>query len=216
MSWRNISNGAASTGTGTDTLTREMSSQSNVYTNQFDMSPEAEAARAAAASEQSQIAAEVAARLPDQASRVAKDNDDQFKLDLGGGKKRTKKRTVRRKRTYKKSKRSSYKKSKRTSYKKSKRGGATAPITFVISKQIPNRPLFQFNLLPDLTGKDLYDKMNNLIVQNPGYLTSEEMLRPRKLAMADNGTLITYEDKLSKFHSPTDLILKISPPVVQV
>ena len=213
MSWRNISNGAASTGTGTDTLTREMSSQSNVYTNQFDMSPEAEAERAAAANEQSRIAAEVATRLPGDASRVANDND-QFKLDLGGGKKRTKKRTVRRKRTYKKSKRT-YKKSKRT-YKKSKRGGATAPITFVISKQIPNRPLFQFNLLPDLTGKDLYDKMNNLIVQNPGYLTSEEMLRPRKLAMADNGTLITYEDKLSKFHSPTDLILKISPPVVQV
>lgn len=131
MSWRNISNGAASTGTGTGSLTRETSSQSVVYTNQFDMSTEAVEARAAAANEQSRIAAEVAARLPGAASRGANDNDLQFDLDLDGGKKRTKKRTVRRKRTYKKSKRSSYKKSKR-SYKGKrsvKRGGVTSVST---------------------------------------------------------------------------------------
>ena len=80
-----------------------------------DMSPEAVAARAARAAEQPQIAAEAAGA----------DGDLQFDMELNntGGKKRTKTRAVRRKRSYKKSKKS-YKKSKK-SYKKSKRCVAT-------------------------------------------------------------------------------------------
>lgn len=214
MSWRNRSNDAADfESTGTGPLTREMSSQSDVYTNQFDMSPEAIAARAAAANEQSRIASEVAARLPDQASRVANDNDDlQFKLDLGGGKKRTKKRTVRRKRTYKKSKRSSYKKSKR-SYKSKrsvKRGGATAPITFNIVKGNGLNPLFEVELNPNETGKDLYDRVNQWLEQNPDYLTDDERAGERKL-VTDNDTPVNYADILSSFQSPTTIILSINP-----
>ena len=222
MSWRNISNGAASTGTGTGLLTREMSSQSNVYTNQFDMSLEAVEARAAAANEQSRIAADVAARLPGAASRGANDNDDlhddpQFKLDLGGGKKRTKKRTVRRKRTYKKSKRSSYKKSKR-SYKSKrsvKRGGVTSDqtylVTFTIS--IPYKPneeeprSFQIVLNSNQTGKDLIDEMNRLLNSGVIRLTEEERTFPRKLVFPD-GTPVNYDDILGGYWTHT-LILPL-------
>ena len=222
MSWRNISNGAAdfdSAGTGTDTgpLIRETSSQSGVYTNQFVMSPEAEAARAAAASEQSRIEAEVAERLPDQASRFANDKHDlQFNLE-GGGKKRTKKRTVRRKRTYKKSKRSSYKKSKR-SYKGKrsvKRGGVTSdqtyPVTFTIS--IPYKPneeeprSFQIVLNSNQTGKDLIDEMNRLLNRGVIRLTKKERNFPRKLAFPD-GTPVKYNDRLEFYWSDT-LILPL-------
>jgi len=93
-------------------LSRELSSQSDEYARQFDMSPEAVAVRAAAERERSRIAAEVAGRSPGTASGRANDNGV-LQFDMGAGKKRTKKRS------YKKSKRS-YKKSKR-SYKKSKR-----------------------------------------------------------------------------------------------
>lgn len=61
---------------------------------------------------------------------------------------RTKKRAVRRNRSYKKSKKS---------YKKSKRGGATAPITFNIVKGNGLNPLFEVELSPSQTGNDLYD-----------------------------------------------------------
>ena len=221
MSWRNISNGAAdfdSAGTGTDTgpLIRETSSQSGVYTNQFVMSPEAEAARAAAASEQSRIEAEVAERLPDQASRFANDKHDlQFNLE-GGGKKRTKKRTVRRKRTYKKSKRTykskrSYKGKRSYKSKRSvKRGGVTSdsihPITFNIS--IPYKPneekprSFQIVLNSNQTGKDLINEMNRLLNRGVIYLTEKEKKFPRKLVFPD-GTPVKYNDRLEFYWSDT-------------
>jgi hypothetical protein len=84
-------------------LPRDLSSQSHQYKNDFNMSPEAVAARAAKKIEQSRIAAEVAARLPD--AGAAADDDHQFHMDGQGkgGKKRTKTRAVRRKRSYKKS-----------------------------------------------------------------------------------------------------------------
>jgi len=110
-------------------LPRDLSSQSDQYKNDFNMSPEAEAARAAKKIEQYRIAADVAARLPaagdgaDAALQFPMDDIDDQGNQGKGGKKRTKTRAVRRKKSYKKSKKS-YKKSKK-SYKKSKRCGAT-------------------------------------------------------------------------------------------
>ena len=108
--WRDIPNhGADFDGAGMSVLPRDVTSLDD---DADDMSPEAVAARAARAAEQSQIAAEVAARLPD-AGADDDDDDIQFDMELNkGGKKRTKTRAVRRKRSYKKSKKS-YKKSKR-------------------------------------------------------------------------------------------------------
>ena len=106
--WRDIPNqGADIDGASMSVLPRVVTSLD--YAD--DMSPEAVAARAA----------EVAARLPDAGDDD--DDDNQFHMELKGGKKRTKTRAVRRKRSYKKSKKS-YKKSK-NSYKKSKRCVAT-------------------------------------------------------------------------------------------
>lgn len=76
-----------------------------------------------------------------------------------GGKK-TKKRAVRRKRTYKKSKKSykskrSYKNKRSYKSKRSvKRGGETAPINFKIIKGNIYNQLFEVELQPDQTGKD--------------------------------------------------------------
>lgn len=111
--WRDIPNrGADFDGAGMSVLPRVVTSLDYADDDADDMSPEAVAARAARA-------AEVAARLPD----AGADDDNQFHMELKGGKKRTKTRAVRRKRSYKKSKKS-YKKSKK-SYKKSKRCVAT-------------------------------------------------------------------------------------------
>lgn len=134
-----------------------------------------------------------------------------------GGKKITKKRTVRRKRTYKKSKRSSYKKSKR-SYKGKrsvKRGGVTSdsidPITFTISiPYIANREKprsFQIVLNSNQTGKDLINKMNLLLNRGVIYLTKKERDFPRKLVFPD-GTPVKYHDRLEFYWSDT-LILPL-------
>ena len=125
--------------------------------------------------------------------------------------KKTKKRTVRRKRTYKKSKKS-YKKSKK-SYKGKwsvKRGGATALITFNIVKGNGLNQLFEVELNPNETGKDLYDRVNQRLEQNPAYLTDDERAGERKL-VTDNDTPVNYADILSSFQSPTTIILSINP-----
>ena len=185
-------------------------------------------ARAAAASKQSRIAAEVAERLPGAA--VNDDDVLQFPMDEeeinpnpNSGGKKTKKRTVRRKRMYKgkrsshKSKRSSHKskrsshKSKRSSHKSKrsvKRGGASDPITFNIVKGNGLNPLFEVELNPNETGKDLYDRVNQWLEQNPAYLTDDERAGERKL-VTDNATPVKYDDILSSFISPTTIILSI-------
>jgi hypothetical protein len=186
-------------------LRRELSSQSHEYAHQFDMSPEAVAVRAAAERERSRIATEVAARSPGPASGSA--NELQFNMD--GGKKRTKKRAVRRKRSYKKSKRS-YKKSKR-SYKKSKRGGATAEmITFNIVKGNSDDLLLEVQLEPTQTGKDLYERVTEWLDHHPDMLTPAEKFGQRKL-VTEMDIEVIYTDNLSKFQSPTRLILSIIP-----
>lgn len=126
-----------------------------------------------------------------------------------GGKK-TKKRAVRRKQTYKKSKKS-YKKSKK-SYKNKrsvKRGGASVPIIFKIIKGNVENPLFEVKLNPDQTGKDLYDRVNEQLDQNPAYLTEDEKAGARKL-YTDNEVEVKYEDTLSVFKSPTTILLLIN------
>ena len=114
---------------------------------------------------------------------------------------RTKKRAVRRNRSYKKSKKS---------YKKSKRGGATAPITFNIVKGNGLNPLFEVELSPYQTGNDLYDRVNQWLDQHPAYLTKDEKAGERKL-VTDNGTEVTTDVILSAFQSPTTIILSINP-----
>jgi hypothetical protein len=196
-------------------LSRELSSQSDEYAGQFDMSPGSVAARAAAERERSRIASEVAGRSPGAASGSADDNGDlQFPFD--GGKKRTKKRSYKKsKRSYKKSKRSykkskkSYKKSKR-SYKKSKRGGATAPITFTIVKLNSDDPLLVVQLQPNQTGKDLYEQVNQWLGQNPHMLTDAEKVGERKL-VTDNDVIVKYDNNLSMFQPRTKLVLSIIP-----
>lgn len=188
-------------------LNRELSSQSHEYAHQFDRSPEAVAVRAAAERERSRIATEVATRSSGAASGST-DEELQFNMD-GAGKKRTKKRAVRRKRSYKKSKRS-YKKSKR-SYKKSKRGGATAPmITFNIVKGNSDDPLLAVELEPNQTGNDLYERVTAWLDHHPDMLTPAEKIGQRKLVTV-NDVEVKYADNLSKFQSPTKLILSIIP-----
>jgi hypothetical protein len=129
-------------------------------------------------------------------------NDSRSRL---GGKKITNKT---KKRSYKKSNKS-YKKSKR-SYKKSKRGGATAQITFTIVKGNSNDPLLEVQLEPNQTGKDLYERVTEWLDQNPHMLTDAEKIGQRKL-VTDNNFEVKYTDNLSKFQSPTRLILSIIP-----
>jgi len=175
-------------------LRRELSSQSHEYAHQFDMSPEAVAVRAAARSSG--------------AASGSTDEELQFNMD-GAGKKRTKKRAVRRKRSYKKSKRS-YKKSKR-SYKKSKRGGATAEmITFNIVKGNSDDLLLEVQLEPTQTGKDLYERVTEWLDHHPDMLTPAEKFGQRKL-VTEMDIEVIYTDNLSKFQSPTRLILSIIP-----
>jgi hypothetical protein len=112
---------------------------------------------------------------------------------------RTKKRTVRRKRSYKKSNRSY----------KSKRGGATAPITFNIVKGNGLYPLFEVELSPSQTGNDLYNRVNQWLDQHPDYLTADEKAGEQKL-VTDNATEVTTDVSLSAFQSPTTIILSIN------
>ena len=147
----------------------------------------------------------VAAEIADDAAAAAPNNN----LKRNGGKK-TKKRAVRRKRTYKKSKKS-YKKSKKSykSQRSVKRGGASVPIIFKIIKGNVENPLFEVELNPDQTGKDLYDRVNEQLDQNPAYLTEDEKAGARKL-YTDNEVEVKYEDILSVFQSPTTIILLIN------
>jgi hypothetical protein len=113
---------------------------------------------------------------------------------------RTKKRTVRRNRSYKKSKRS---------YKKSKRGGA-APITFTIVKLNSDDQLLEVQLQPNQTGKDLYERVTEWLDQHPDMLTDAERAGQRKL-VTDNDVIVKYADNLSMFQPRTKLILSIIP-----
>ena len=108
-----------------------------------------------------------------------------------------------------KTKKRSYKKSKR-SYKKSKRGGATAPITFTIVKGNSDELLLEVQLQSNQTGKDLYEQVNQWLDQHPDMLTDAEKVGQRKL-VTDNDVEVIYTDNLSKFQSPTKLILSIIP-----
>ena len=70
--------------------------------------------------------------------------------------------------------------------------------------------LFEVDLTPDQTGKDLYDRVNERLDQNPSYLTDDERAGERKL-VTDNAVPVKYDDILSSFQSPTTIILSIEP-----
>ena len=148
------------------------------------------------AARRADAAAADAARRADAAARIR------------GGKK-TKKRAFRRKRTRRarnRTSKKSYKKSKKLY--KGKRGGATDPITFNIVKCNSDDTLFEVELNPDQTGKDLYDRVNEQLDQNPGMLTADEKVGERKL-LTDNDVIVKYDDNLSMFQPRTKLILSI-------
>ena len=147
-----------------------------------------------------------ASERADAAAAATNNNNN---LNRIGGKK-TKKRAVRRKRTYKKSKKSYKNKRSYKSKRSVKRGGASVPIIFKIIKGNVENPLFEVKLQSNQTGKDLYDRVNEWLEQNPAYLTEDEKAGARKL-YTDNATVeVKYEDILSVFKSPTTIILLIN------
>ena len=152
---------------------------------------------------------EASERADAAAAAAAAATNNNNNLNRTGGKK-TKKRAVRRKRTYKKSKKSYKNKRSYKSQRSVKRGGASVPIIFKIIKGNVENPLFEVELNPDQTGKDLYDRVNEWLEQNPAYLTEDEKAGARKL-YTDNATVeVKYEDILSVFQSPTTIILLIN------
>ena len=115
---------------------------------------------------------------------------------------RTKKRALRRKRSYK-SKRSV------------KRGGVISHSphsrTFTIVKGNSDDPVFEVKLRPNQSGKDLYDEVTRRLDQNLAYyLTDAERAGQRKL-VTDNDVIVKYADNLSIFQPRTKLILSIIP-----
>lgn len=115
---------------------------------------------------------------------------------------RTKKRALRRKRSYK-SKRSV------------KRGGVISHSphsrTFTIVKGNSDDPVFEVKLRPNQSGKDLYDEVTRRLDRNLAYyLTDAERAGQRKL-VTDNDVIVKYADNLSIFQPRTKLILSIIP-----
>ena len=87
--------------------------------------------------------------------------------------------------------------------------GGSGPIIFKIIKGHVENPLFEVKLNPDQTGKDLYDRVNEQLDQNPDYLTKDEKAGARKL-YTDNELEVKYEDRLSVFKSHTTILLLIN------
>jgi len=70
--------------------------------------------------------------------------------------------------------------------------------------------LLVVQLSPEQTGKDLYERVTEWLDQHPDMLTDAEKVGERKL-VTDNDFEVKYDDNLSKFQSPTKLILSIIP-----
>ena len=68
--------------------------------------------------------------------------------------------------------------------------------------------MFEVELNPDQTGKDLYDRVNEQLDRNPGMLTDAEKVGERKLVTVNN-VVVKYTVNLGIFQPRTKLILSI-------